>query len=217
MRNSLAGKAFILIEHLKKVRIPLTPAQLRRATGIDLDESEELVAEMRTRALVEYERVTDTYRFRPEVRVTSKAELKDEIARSRSGVLAGKLLDAYPTAGDDIDALVAEGSVLRLKNSETKKFVLFPVDRSLMLPIDERVKKMWIETRHPDMTDVANYLKSKGHRSAQDAIDIERFKAAEANNRKRKRRAVTYTNTHLDTSVLDAQLRATEAREAELK
>ena len=142
-------KQFDVIHFLQAHRSAgcLPPNVIYRATGIDLEESDESVATMLQRnPKIRVEKIPDpenpsvqiaTYAYQAKYNnVRDVKTLLAQINRCKNGVPMRDLMDAYDGVEDDLQQLITAGDVLAINNSEDKDKILFPRGEAFLVELD---------------------------------------------------------------------------------
>ncbi|CAB9508619.1 expressed unknown protein [Seminavis robusta] len=142
-------KQFDVIHFLQAHRSAgcLAPDVIYKATGIDLEETDQAVAQMLQRnPKIRVENVPDpenpsvqlaTYAYQAKYNnVRDVKTLLAQINRCKNGVPMKDLEDAYEGVQADLQMLITAGDVLAIANSEDKDKILFPRGDAFLVELD---------------------------------------------------------------------------------
>ena len=142
-------KQFDVIHFLQAHRSAgcLAPDVIYKATGIDLEEADESVAQMLQRnPKIRVEKIPDpenpsvqvaTYAYQAKYnQVRNLKTLLAQINRCKNGVPMRDLMDAYEGVETDLAMLITAGDVLAISNSEDKDKILFPRGEAFLVELD---------------------------------------------------------------------------------
>ncbi|GAB0497582.1 hypothetical protein MMPV_008917 [Pyropia vietnamensis] len=193
-----------VLEYLRSVLRPVPSSELASALGVDVDRRPELAAELEANPKCLRE-VNGEWRWRSKHYLRSAAELASLLRRCPNGIVSEELWDAYAGIKDDIED---PPTVIAIKNSATRRVVLYPISGVPYPTISPDVKERWSAIRLPDAVDIHRYLVERGLK-ANTSAGAPRVVAAFSRRRPtRKGRAggtkrLKLTNVHLEGSAID--------------
>ena len=118
-----------VMDLLNKTRKPMSSAELHNELDFPVD-SPELWDMLLHNEKVLYDERTRRFSYRAKHALEDRREMLALIQRRPDGVLLDDVVDAYPTAIDDAEQLIADGLILALHNAETRERVVYPVDEA---------------------------------------------------------------------------------------
>lgn len=198
-----------VLEYLRSVLRPVPSSELAEALGVDVDRRPELAAELEANPKCLRE-VSGEWRWRSKHYLRSAAELASLLRRCPNGIVSEELWDAYAGIKEDIETLIntEPPTVIAIKNSATRRVVLYPISGVPYPTISPDVRERWSAIRLPDAVDIHRYLVERGLK-ANTAAGAPRVVAAFVRRRPtRKGRAggakrLKLTNVHLEGSAID--------------
>jgi hypothetical protein len=129
-------KQFKVIEFLRKIpnHLPITADVIQRGTRFDLNGLDSGVAEM-LRGNAKISVTNDTqksgellYQYITTHHASNKIQLLNLVNRNEAGLSETELCDTYAKAGADLRHMIRSGSVIAIKNAESKIRTIFPRD-----------------------------------------------------------------------------------------
>jgi len=142
-------KQFDVIHFLQAHRSSgyLPPSVIYKATGIDLEETDESVAKMLVNnPKIRVEQVPDPenpsimlqhYAYQAKYNhVRNRDQLLAQINRCKNGVAMRDLIDSYDGVEIDLAALITAGDVMAIHNPEDKDKILFPRGEAFLVELD---------------------------------------------------------------------------------
>lgn len=196
---------------LKAELEPFTSKEILKATGVDIDNSPDILLSLTGDASRVIKERDGRWRWASKYQLRSFNHLLSLMARSYDGVNEKDLFDSYKGVKDDIKKLKKRNAVFEIKSGA--KVLLFPRDPRLEAnygDISEEVKERYKSVSVPDAIEVHRYLVAEGLKETDDATGVKisqpvsRKRPSSAKGGKRKRtRKIKLTNTHMANSNID--------------
>jgi len=128
-----------------------------------------------------------------------KKNVFEVIIKSFDGIDMEELKDSNKKIEEFVTQLTTEKKILRIKNSDTNNFILYPNDNAYKMDVCEEFKKFWAITRVPtDDNDLKREMRAIGLAPTQQASDeLKEKRSNEKRQKKKRKRVVKLHNTHV--------------------
>ncbi|KAJ1915446.1 transcription factor TFIIE beta subunit, TFIIEB, Tfa2 [Tieghemiomyces parasiticus] len=191
-----------IINHLKKVCAPQTEEDIQTATGIQVNEVDNLRARLTENKKIIYDPDSETFEYKPDYDLRTKDDLL-MLLQSRayeSGTDIKDLKDCVLNVREAAEPLVREGRVYTIRNKDNAPRLLFyNTHPAIRVSVGDEFKDLWHQVRVPDEADLSKELDFAGlkqmevfQKKVTDPSDGKGKKA------KQRNRRVKITNTHLE-------------------
>ncbi|GAB5356519.1 hypothetical protein AAMO2058_000296600 [Amorphochlora amoebiformis] len=190
-----------VIEFLQSNRKAHSIKDIGKAIHVNLSREINVISRLRNHERVEA--VDEGFRYKPEIaNIFNKQQLCAEICRINKGLCKEALEDAYVGADEDLQALIDEGRVFTIRNSEKKENMYFGVPTPIV--IHEEIKKLWLSIKVPREADVNQELIKSGQLKQSTITRANTYKAQKRGivkrkkgPRKKQKRGIRLTNVHM--------------------
>mmetsp|Transcript_354 Transcript_354/g.1188 ORF Transcript_354/g.1188 Transcript_354/m.1188 type:complete len:235 (-) Transcript_354:120-824(-) len=138
---------------------PMTAREVGEILKIDIENNEELIRNVESSTKLEKQK-DGRWRWKSKFYVRSKDELIAFLRSRSNGVEKNDLEDCYKGSMDDVKDIIESEprQLIVLKNSTTKRELLYPYEPELALKISDDIKERWEKVRVPDQVEVHRYL-----------------------------------------------------------
>jgi hypothetical protein len=209
---------WLIAERRKKKKVLYPLEAISAAVRIDISQDEELISKLQQASEIDWKEVAGTVqiRFKPEFEIENRAQLADVIRRDfacRADEFGGdevRLQNSYAAVDKDIQTLVQEGIIARIKNDNEVNGThnLYPVNPLYQLEISEEVRAAWSKVDIPESdVDIDTFLKDEGligtASSRGNEYKLIGKKSAKPGGKNSRRHRVRTVNTHLLGSVVN--------------
>jgi len=198
-RKVAEGKLmYDIIKYLKeKIEHEFTCQELYTATNIDIKSNIELQKSLQQNIKIRFE--DDKYSYKPKHEIKSKEDVFEVVIKSIDGVDMDELKDSNKKIEEFVTQLTTEKKILRIKNSETNNYILYPNDPAYKMDVCAEFKQFWFNTRVPvDDNDLKREMRTIGLTPTQQASDeLKEKRSNERRQKKKRKRIVKLHNTHV--------------------
>ncbi|KAL6783822.1 hypothetical protein ACKKBG_A03660 [Auxenochlorella protothecoides x Auxenochlorella symbiontica] len=190
-----------VVDYLQKEAALCTIAQVNAALNTRIEDDAALMRELRRNEKVGFDDVEGRIFYQPEINVKNKAAMLQKIQVCDKPVLLQTILEAYPKADQDVQALKAEGKIIGFQSfeAEINGEVLFPIDQRLVgFRVDAALVDLWHQTEVPEAEDdLIAAVQAAGLKPAPRKAVRRREKADRKKKARKQAKLRSVTNVHL--------------------
>ncbi|KAI8055262.1 hypothetical protein BDF22DRAFT_676314 [Syncephalis plumigaleata] len=188
-----------IMSHIKKQDGPLTAAELKRDTNVDIMKDAALLKALAQNSKIIYDADKGTFAYKPDYNVRTKEEVLALLRErgSRGGIEICELKDSNANVAKLAEELSAAGEILIARNRDGTARILYYNDTSLNTEMDEEFQVMWRSLKVPDEADLPKRMAEAGLKTME-VFETGVKKEPKTKRPKQRTRKGKITNTHLE-------------------
>lgn len=204
---SIGMQLHLVHGYLKKELRPVTSAEVKSATGVDIEGSSEILASLSGKGSGVLREPDGRWRWKSKYYLNNQKDLESLLIRSPLGVVEKDLLDSYKGVKEALDRIKNADEPIVYVVKDKSRNILYPREKKLELNISDDVKAKWLSVSLPDPLTIHRYLVDKGLKESSDTAGLNTItpiiRKRPAKKKKKRRRNVKLTNVHMVGSGID--------------